>query len=165
MATITPSVLPTVQINVLFTSTSTFAIGVTSVAANISSVTILAFDSSNINIFIGTSVTNSTSGFGSSITISGFWDQAEFNNQSYTFRKTKADSSAYVVYNTSSLPTTYYSLWKYTPDNRATTTINIIVTADIGTFTLTQTLVNNWDAQRIQFQSYLKKSTNNVNDK
>ena len=161
MATISPGTLPTVQIYNTFTSTQTFYNGSTAIAVHVSSVTIYAFNTSYLTYIVGSS---SGTNYGSSVTISGYYALDEFNQVSFNYRSTLANSSVNTVASFSALSSiSYYSLWKYTADQRSTTSIQVVIATDAGTFTLTapQTVVNNWDYDKNQLSTYVKKSTVN----
>ena len=162
MAVLLPTQLTTTLEYVSFTSTHNFysdALGLTSVSVTVSSVTWYAKNTSLLLVVVGNNNVNNLTtgqalGVGSTITFSGK-HQSNFDQEFWKYRRNKSDSSTYVVASPDLLPGQYFSLWNYTPDTRPTTTISVVVATNVGSFTLTQTVYNNWDYERDRMKTYV----------
>lgn len=155
MAVLLPTTLPTVLEYNRFVSTHNFytdAIFFTSISVTVTAVTVNVRNTSNLLIVVGNASTAGATtgtflGAGSSIRFSGY-HFGNFDYENWKYRKTKPDATEYTVPSYTQLPGQYFSLWNFTADIRTTTTISITVSTNAGTFTLTQTLINNWDVGR-----------------
>lgn len=155
MVALLPTTLTTTDEYINFTSTHNFfstILGLTSVSVTVTSVTVHVRNTSTLLIRVaGVPLNGATTGTflgtGASITFSGY-HFGNFDRERWLYRLTKADPTEYEVDSFTKLPETFYSLWNYTADTRQTTTISITVATSAGTFTLTQTLFNNWDVGR-----------------
>jgi hypothetical protein len=155
MAVLLPTTLPTVLEYNRFVSNHNFytdAIFFTSIAVTVTAVTVNVRNTSNLLIVVGNNSTGGATtgtflGIGSSIRISGY-HLGNFDYENWKYRKTKPDAIEYSVASYTLLPGKYFSLWNFTADVRTTTTISISVQTSAGNFTLTQTLINNWDVGR-----------------
>lgn len=165
MAVLLPTILPTVFESSNFVSVHTWyqdAIFFSSVSVTVSSVTIYAKNTSNLLVVVGGNnplklTTGQSLGAGSTISISG-WHLFNFDQEIWKYRLTRKDPTEYSVIGNTLLPSKYFSLWKFRADLRPTTTITILVQTSAGNFTLTQTLLNNWDVGRNSMKFYVDKS-------
>jgi hypothetical protein len=174
MAVLLPTNLPTVLEYNRFVSTHNFytdAIFFTSISVTVTAVTVNVRNTSNLLIVVGNNSTGGATtgtflGVGNNIRISGY-HLGNFDYENWKYRKTKPDATQYSVASYTLLPGQYFSLWNFTADVRTTTTISISVQTSAGNFTLTQTLINNWDVgrdnmKRLVYLSDINRYTSSV---
>jgi hypothetical protein len=171
MAVLLPTTLPSTYEYVPFSSIHTFytdAIFLTAITVTVNSVTVYAADTSKLLIVVGSNnplnkTTGTFTGVGTSIQISGY-QRGVFDNEEWKYRKSTKDATEYSVPTHTLLPASYYKLFSYVADTRSTTTIVITVSTSVGTFNLSQTIINDWNRKRNLLIGLIRRGTLDKND-
>ena len=165
MAVLLPVTLPTVYETVRFVSYHRFwvdSLAITSVGVTVSSVVVNVRNTSNLLIVVSSyNTTNQTTGTylgsGTTLVISGF-HFGVFDDQDWRYILSSSIATSSIVTNINDLPAKYFSLYRYRPDVRLSTSIIINVYTSAGNFTLTQTVYNSWDTYRNLLRGVVDRS-------
>lgn len=171
MAVLLPVTLPSVYENTRFVSYHRFWVdnlAITSVGVTVSAVVVNVRNTSNLLIVVSSyNTTNQTTGTylgsGTTLVISGF-HFGVFDDQDWRYKPNSSNATTSIVTNINDLPASYFSLYRYRPDIRLSTSITINVYTSGGNFTLTQTVYNSWDTYRNLLRGVVDRGTVVKND-
>jgi hypothetical protein len=141
----------TVIENQPFTSVhNVFVVGdlTSSQAVRLSSYTVSVKQSSNIVISMTSNI----------LSISGVY-KAAFDEDILEYRTSGLTTVTDRVESFDDLPASYYMAYKYQPDLRTVTSINITIVTDQGTLNTTQSVQNDWNYKRNRLWNFIRRGT------